>query len=329
MDKQQLLNEISLMARQGQLSQAEVLAAFPPSAVTVPEPPSAPAFSLSEIMYYIGGAIVFLGIVVLCYQNWESFSSPLRVLVTLGSMVACFVTAALLHKYENFQKISQAFFLISGMLAPMALEVTFREMSVDLGSNSTQLFIFFLLTAVYLGAFYFFRQTILLFFGIIFATGFFHFIINILVGDNLTYQNSSKIWEYRILTMGLAYMLVGYYLSSTFQKALSGILYAFGSVFFLGAAMSLGGWSPDQNAFWELIYPLLVFGIIFLSVYVKSKSFLVFGSLFLVGYILKLTSEYFSEGLGWPLALVLAGLAIMAVGYYAVRINRKYLASAA
>jgi ABC-type branched-subunit amino acid transport system permease subunit len=73
------------------------------------------------------------------------------------------------------------------------------------------------------------------------------------------------------------------------------------------------------------VYPLLVFGVIFLSVYVKSKAFLVFGTIFLIAYILKLTSEYFSSGLGWPLALVLAGLAIMAVGYYAVRINKRYL----
>jgi hypothetical protein len=35
----------------------------------------------------------------------------------------------------------------------------------------------------------------------------------------------------------------------------------------------------------------------------------------------------FVAGLGWPLALVLAGLLVMAVGYYAVRINKKYLMS--
>jgi hypothetical protein len=102
-------------------------------------------------------------------------------------------------------------------------------------------------------------------------------------------------------------------------------LYAFGSLGFLGAALALGGWAPEQNVFWELIFPLLVFGIIFLSIYVKSRAFLVFGSLFLIGYIFKLTGEYFSNTLGWPLALVLAGLLIMGVGYYAVRINRQYM----
>jgi hypothetical protein len=69
----------------------------------------------------------------------------------------------------------------------------------------------------------------------------------------------------------------------------------------------------------------VVFGMIFLSVYVKSKAFLVFGTIFLIVYILKLTGEYFTSGLGWPLALVVAGLVIMVVGYYAVKINKQYL----
>ena len=42
-------------------------------------------------------------------------------------------------------------------------------------------------------------------------------------------------------------------------------------------------------------------------------------------YILKITSEYFTEGLGWPLALVLAGLAMIGVGYVSLSVSRKYL----
>jgi len=37
------------------------------------------------------------------------------------------------------------------------------------------------------------------------------------------------------------------------------------------------------------------------------------------------TENRYESGLGWPLSLVLAGLAIMGVGYYAVRLNKKYL----
>jgi hypothetical protein len=330
MDKQQLLSEISQMAQSGQLSQAEVLSAFGVAPAQMPGVASANHLSISEILYYIGGAIVFLGICVLCYQNWDSFNSFLRIFITLGSCLASFVVAVLLNRYENLKKPSNAFFLLFGMLAPLGVGVVFKEAGFDLSSNILWVGVYAMLTAVFFGVFWYFKQkNILLFFSIAFATILFHYVVAWLVGENLSGQDYSKIWEYQFLVVGLTYMLVGRFLALTLQKALVGVLYGFGSLFFLGAALALGGWQPNQNAFWELIYPLLVFGLIFWSVYAKSKAILVFGTLFLIGYILKLTGEYFTSGLGWPLALVIAGLLIMLVGYYAVRINKRYLTTVA
>ncbi len=323
--KQQVLAELKQLTLSGEISREEVLATLPGEGVVQMEVQKQ-HLTLSEIMYYIGGGIVFLGICVLAYQNWDSFSSFVRILVTLGSFIAAYVVGALLYRYENLKKISQAFFLIAGCLAPLAFNVVFKESGMDTSADSLQVLIYLISTTVFLGSLWFYRQTILLFFGILFATGLFHFLINMMVGQSLLYESTTKIWEYRFLVEGLTWMFVGYYLKTTSFKAITGTLYGFGVLAFLGSAMALGGWDPNQNAFWELIYPLLVFGVIFLSVYVKSKGFLVFGSLFLIGYILKLTGEYFSSGLGWPFALVLAGLAIMGVGYWAVKLNKQYFA---
>ena len=164
-----------------------------------------------------------------------------------------------------------------------------------------------------------------LFFAIIFTTAFFQFIINAIAGNNLSEESYNTLLQYRILVTGLAYMLVAYFLSSTARQFLTGILYSLGALAFLISALALGGFFPDQNIFWELVFPLLVFGMIFASVMVKSRSLLFFGTLFLIVYIFKLTAEYFRNSLGWPLALVLAGMLIIAVGFYAVKINRKYL----
>jgi Predicted membrane protein (DUF2157) len=326
MEKQQLLTEISQMAQSGQLSQAEVLSAFSGMPAAALDDAVKKHLSVSEILYYIGGAIVFLGIIVMCYQNWGSFNSFLRIFVTLGSAVASFIVAVLLNKYENLKKPAQAFFLLFGMLAPLGLGVSFKEAGFDLLSSVLWVGIYAILTALFFGIFWYFKQqTILLFFAVAFATILFHYVINWLVADNLNYSDMEKVWEYQFLVIGVAYMLVARFLSEGPQKALVGALNGFGSLSFLGSTLALGGWQPSQNAFWELIYPLLVFGIIFWSVYVKSKAFLVFGTIFLIAYILKLTGEYFSSGLGWPLALVVAGLLIMVVGFYAVRINKQYL----
>lgn len=327
MNKTELLAEVSQLVKSGELTQTEVLAAFN-GAPQLPDEQAARHLNLSEILYYIGGAIVFVGICVLCYQNWDNFSSFLRIFVTLGSCLIAFLVAALFYRYENLRKPAQAFFLLFGMLAPLAVSVTLKEAGYDLSVNILEVLIYAMLTAVFFGIFWYFKQQIiLLFFSIAFSTALFHFLIVWLVADNLSYSDYSKIWQYQFLVIGLGYMLVSRYLLQTSQKALVGVLNGFGSLFFLGSALALGGWQPDQNAFWELIYPLLVFGIIFLSVYAKSKSFLTFGTIFLIVYIFKLTGEYFTSGLGWPLALVLAGLLIMLVGYYAVRINKKYLST--
>jgi hypothetical protein len=325
MDKQQLLDELKQMAQSGQITQDEALAVF---AMPTNSDTMSAHLTLSEVMYYIGSAIVFLGVIVLCYQNWNSFVSPLRILVTLGSAVAAFIVAAILFRYENLKKVSQAFFLLCGLLMPLGLYVTFKEMGVDVSLNNIQVLVNLLLVTIFFSSFYFFRQTILLFFGILAATALFSSTINLIVGQNLLVLDYSKVWEYTFLVSGLAWMLLGYYFKDGTYKAITGVLYGFGSVYFLGAAIFLGGWQPSQNSFWELVYPLLVFGVTFLSVHVKSKAFLVFGSIFLIAYILKLTLEYFSSSNLWPLALVLAGLVIMVVGYYAVRINKKYLSTA-
>ena len=132
---------------------------------------------------------------------------------------------------------------------------------------------------------------------------------------------------YRLLVAGCAYILMGYAFSKNARASLSGFLYGFGIFGVLAAALALGGWEPHQNVFWELIYPAPVFGALFLSVHFKSKAFLTWGTFFLMAYILKITSEYFSKSLGWPLALVIAGLVMVGAGYMSFSIKKKYLSN--
>ena len=323
MDKQAVLQSLKELSQSGQISRVEVLEALNFNAPIADE--SNKHLGLSGILYYIGGAIIFLGICVLISQNWDHFNTATKILTTLGVGIAAYIVGVLLHRYEQYRGVGLAFFLISALANPIGLYVLLDKLGFDTAQTSIGVLIFLILLAAYLTSFYFFRKIIFTLFSIIFGTILFFFIVQWLVGDNLTSADVTKIVEYSFLATGLVYMFLAYYFKTTSQNSLTGTLYGFGSLIFLASAMSLGGWSPNQNAFWELVYPLLVFGIIFLSVYLKSKSFLVMGTLFLIGYILKLTGEYFTSGLGWPLALVIAGLSIMGVGYYAVRLNKKYL----
>lgn len=322
MDKQQILEELKTALASGAISQSEVLETMKQETFVQPDS-SAKKMDLSQIMYYIGGGIVFVGICILIFQNWEHLPTFAKIGVTLGFSFLALVAAMLFNKYEKFKGIAQAFFLLTFLVMPLGFYITIDKMGIDIGSVGVSVLVWFVLTLVFSSLFYYYRSTSLLLYVILFATGFFHFMINWMVGANL--PQTETVVEYRFLVTGLAYILLGLYLSKTTHSTLTGFLYGFGCLGFLGASMALGGWSPNQNIFWELIYPVLVFGIIFSSVYLKAKSFLVLGTIFLIGYIFKLTSEYFQQSMGWPLALVVAGFLVMLIGYYAVKINKKYL----
>ena len=62
--------------------------------------------------------------------------------------------------------------------------------------------------------------------------------------------------------------------------------------------------------------------MLYLSVHLRSKALLTFGSLFLGAYLAKITGEYFSDSMGWPLALAVLGLLLMGVGFLAFRLKR-------
>jgi hypothetical protein len=182
-----------------------------------------------------------------------------------------------------------------------------------------------ILFAAYVGAYAVIRKNVLLTFAFIFGSWLFFAVTDQMVTSAPYIDNWSFI-NYRILFAGLAYMLLGYSFVGSDREVLTGWLYAFGVFGFLGAGFALGEWKPNQSLFWEAIYPGLVFGIIFISTHIKSRIFLVFGSLALGAYLTKITAEYFSDSLGWAFSLVIVGFLLMGVAYLAVRVNRRYVA---
>jgi hypothetical protein len=182
-----------------------------------------------------------------------------------------------------------------------------------------------ILLAVYGSPYFYTRRNIFVILAVIFGTWlFFSFTTFLIAGHPFGNWNFIK---YRWLATGLSYMLLGYAFVHTAKKGLSPWLYGVGVTAFLTAALCLGGWSPNQSMAWELIFPGLAFGIIFLSVYLKVRSFLVFGTMFLMIYILKITHEYFTSGFGWAMSLIFVGFALMGVGYLAFYLNKKYVSA--
>ncbi|MBI3255738.1 MAG: DUF2157 domain-containing protein [Candidatus Andersenbacteria bacterium] len=316
MEKADVLQSIRQLSQAGELSRQEVLQAMHET--------HAPSSRISEILYYIGGAIVCIGIAVLIGQNWEQLPGAARILSTLGVGVAAFVVAVLFSSRSEMGRVANAFWLVASVVFPIGLNVTFYQGGYITSTAGMQSVLFALLLAAWLLSYTVFRKMVLLLFAFVFGISFYYVFTSFLLGGRPIFDEPT-FTEYRTLAVGLALCLLGYFFSDRREKALTGSLYTFGSLAFLGSALALGGYKPEQSGGWELLFPMLAFLFILGSVYIRSKSFLVVGSLALMGYIIKITTEYFSDSLGWPLALVVAGLSIIAIGYGSLRINKRFI----
>lgn len=321
--KEEVLQYIKELAGKDAIKKEEIIAAFEESAVTSVVSGKAKSAGISEILYYVGGAIVFIGISIFIWQNWSQLSSFTRILSTLGSSIAAYLVGLFFIIKKKTENVALSFYLISALVMPLGLYIAFREANFDIGSTEMQSLISFILLIVYLSSLAIFRKNLFIVFSVIFSTWFFFSFTSFLVGNNPLFGND--FFQYRILTVGLAYILLGYYFYKNNRSSLTGFLYGFGIMGFLGSALFLGGWQPNQKIFWEIIFPGLVFGTLFLSVFLKSRAFLTFGTIYLMLYIIKITSEYFSGSLGWPLSLVLIGFLLIASGYLFIYIKNKYI----
>lgn len=319
-NKEQALIYIKQLAEQKILTKGELNAAYD-SGVTLKE---GREFGIAEILYNVGAIIVFLGLIIFLAQNNSVLSFGVKLLASIGVGLVSYVAGLLLSKDARTEAASGAFYLISNLIMPTGLFFIFMNAGLEAGSLASQSLIALLMLVFNLLSFHFFRKDVFVLFSILFGTWLF-FGVTGFMSENSPLLEEWQFNEYRFLVVGISYLLMAYYFQGGILERLRGFLYGFGIVIFLASSFALGGYSPHQNIFWETIFPLLVFGTLFLSVHIKNKAFLVWGTLFLMAYIFKISSAYFANSLGWPLALVLAGFLIIAAGFASLAIKNKYL----
>lgn len=320
--KEEIINYIKTISLEKTLTRKELLHAFD----SVDHESSNNFFhkkiDFSNILYYIGGIIIILGILTLTINNWVNFNLFTKVLVTLGSGISAYIVGLIFNNDKKTLAMSSVFFFLSAVFTPIGISIILDNIGVNIASLKVNsiiaggMFITYLLSQIVL------KKDIFVLLSIIYGTYFYFLFSSFMVMDNpISYNTDFNL--YRILTASISYLLIGYSFSKKSFTNLSGYMFGFGILGFLGSTFALGGFKPEQNMFWELIYPGLSFGTLLLSVKLKQKSFVVFGTISLMIFILKITAAYFSDSIGWPLALVLAGLALIAVGHMSLSITKK------
>lgn len=337
MDKIKLLNDLKEAVNNGTLTRGEVdsVLGFQPI-VSEPQKNSLiRRLGISEIFYLIGGIIVLIGLVVLVAQNWMAMSYSLRVFSTFGAGVAFFIGAVALTKNRFLGKLDDVFYILSAILTAIGYSVIFMKF---INQNNVNVFLIlvplFLLIQYGITQFFTKKNTFTLF-NAVFGTWLFFTLTNVII------SNSASVFGlnfhlYRVMLVGISYLLFGYFLQSK-QRPFASFFDFFGILGILGPSFALNvmagikvsssfiSGSSNAPAVWLFLYPVLVVATLFASIYLKKTSFLTFGTIFLVAYLIRITAQYFSNVIGWPIALIFMGIVVIGLGYLAVYINKKYI----
>ena len=264
---------------------------------------------VARLFNYLGGIFIFSGIAILINLLWDDISSAQRVIITFGTGLTAFIIGIVAIKDSRFEKAATPLFLVSALLLPTGLFVFLDEYMPDRGDPVTAaILVFGTLAAQYAIVFYTLRRTSLLFIALIFWNG---FIATVL--EKMDIEG-----ELVGIVLGISMLSLTYAIGKTKHRSIVPFWY------FIGAATLLTSyWAEFEGSVLDVSYLGLNAFLVYLSIVVASRTLLfvsVLGLFFYMGYF---ASEYFADVIGWPLSLIVLGLAMMGLSAYAVKLGKR------
>ena len=305
--KEEALQDIISLAKHNNISVDEIRHAIE----SLPALASKPSASvLSKLFGYIGGIFVFAGIGVFISMFWDDFGSAARVIVTLGTGFMAFIMALVCLHDKRYEKAATPLFLIAALLQPTGILVMLQEYSSGGDAHYGLLFMSGFMLIQQSATFWAKRRTVLAFSAILFGCVFFATLFDL-------WDFNEKIIG---IVMGASMLCIAYALQQSKHLAIAPFWYFVGSIVLMWSVFE-----TVENTPFELVYLGLAALLIFLSTVVRSRSLLSVGTLAMLVYIGYYTAKHFANTVGWPIALVVIGIALIGMGALAVRLNNKYI----
>ena len=323
MTKTEILTAITELAKTGQVTRAEVIDAYQGGSNASEPITSANSSRIANILYTIGGLVVVAGIIFLVIQSWDKLSDAIQILVSLGSALVLYFSALLLFTNRTARPLSEVLFVLAGILLPVGIFVTLQKISPVGNLWIGQLIMAGLPAIMYFITYWVVRRPIVLFTSLLLGTWALTAFFGLMLDDlALEGELLARVWAYWAMALGAGHALLAFsFKDSRLQKLVSPLeLLGAGAVLSSGFALTFIDETP-----WAAIYALLVTGIIYLSIYLKSRVMLFLGSLALMAYLIRITFDYFADSLGWPIALIIIGFFVIGIGYASVLINNRYI----
>lgn len=307
--KQDALQDIVAIVRNHEISLDEIA-----EAMRQPEPLAATRSSgiLSKLFGYIGGIFVFAGVGVFISMYWSDFDSAARVIVTLGIGFTAFLMGVFCLGDQRYERAATPLILISLVLQPMGIFVMLDEYASGGDPRHGLLFMAAFMLIQQGMTFIARRLTVMAFATLVFASIFLITLFDL-------WQMDGKLVG---IVMGISLICVAYALGRSRHQAIAPFWYLVGSL-----SLLISVFDAVKRGPFELFYLGLSAFVIFLSTTVRSGVLMLVGTLSMLGYIGYFTAEHFANTLGWPVALVIIGIALIGISAMAVKLNNKYIKS--
>ncbi len=332
MDKSQFLALFRQFLAQGTITREEILAILTPNESSPVSGVSAPVYEQSVLLKHrqfdaatiislIGTGIVVVGVLFLVVQHWQDFTLPVRLMITLGFACACYFASVVLSVFKIHAPAAFWLYVLSTFVFPLGVGLWFDAAGILSTEYGVALLSFFVL-AQHLLYFGFFRTTAsVLFSALSFSWLFFSFTNYAYFSAGLQIEDFTL---YRVLLLGISYLLFSYGIAEGAYRTLSTALYRIGLIGILASTLFLGKYSPYQNVGWEVLFPFLAVGLIALGIQFRIREFFVLPALGIMVYVAKIGFEYFSDSIGWPLTLIFTGFVLVVLGVGLVRFRKEY-----
>ena len=294
-----------------------------PVIAAAPAEAHASSRGLINAFYAIGAIIAVVGVSILVGQHWNDICFAGRILVSLGIALISYLAAIILNKPEQ-KTVSQVLFTVSAALGPLGAYVLLDQAGVTFDS-SVQLMTAVILGLIFGTALWISRRPVLTIITIAYGTWAYFALIDRAFSPHYWWDND--LYKWAVIILGIAYLLIAYGLrianaSAEKEKAaVKSMLYGAGTLAVLGASITIGG-------IFDIVMIALIFAAFYGSVYLRSRAMLLLAGFFLMAHLVKLTSKYFVDSIGWPVALILVGFLIIGVGYGTFYVNKTYLKKA-
>jgi hypothetical protein len=255
---------------------------------------------------------VFAGLCVFVGTFWDEMNSAARIVVTLGSGIVALILSYLALASPRHERLSTPLYLMAVVLQPTGMLIAFGELSTGGEPLHAQLAVSAVMLVQCLLAFARHRRTTALFFALLFGCT--------ALGTALELLDAELEWNG--LVVGVTCFLVTLAVQRTKHAGITPFWYS------VAAALVQVSWFEIvEDGVLEISFVALPCALVYSSTSLRSRTLLAAGTVGMLVYIGYFTGEHFADSLGWPIALILIGFMMMALGTAAVRIHRRYIQS--